>query len=283
MSYAEKIAKVKAIIDSHNQIKKTVDFDKFVTNLQEAGGTTDEALRVCTWEDLERFGLPSLLAKQAASVFRAKEEPASRRLITEARSQMMTPRELLDAYDPRNHDNFVGKRLSELARGKPCLVYNEDGTVNAEVSAKLLDELRDNYPTRESVMVGDRPFKVYNVGQRPDQFAFENPLFPGTLLRPDDTCDHTNRSWAKVPEVVRVLLYLAVKETKEIKIMTVDNAHSALDMASTEVAEKQIRNRYPKASLLYDDMKARGCLPTLRLSRSPRPSNDPFFQTHKRY
>jgi hypothetical protein len=280
MSYEDKISKVKEIIDSHNKLaKKPIDFEKFITNLQEAGGTTDEALKCCTWEDLEKFSLPTLLAKQAATAFRSKEE-SPRRIITEARAQVMTPRELLEHYDPRNHDNFVGKRLIELAKSNPCLVYNDDGTVNQDASAKLLDELRDGYPARETFMVNERPYKVYQIGQRPDQFAFENPLYPGTLLRPDETCDHTNRSWVGVPEVVRVLLYLAVKETKEIRVNSIDVSHAVLDFATDE---KKVRNRYTKASLMYDDLKTRGSLPTLRLSRSTRSVNDPFYNAHKRY
>lgn len=282
MSYDVKIGKTKDIIDGHNRVaKKAIEYDKFINNLQEAGGTTDEGLKCCTWEDLEKFGLPTLIAKQVASVFRTKED-TRRSIVTEARAQNLSSRELLDLYDPRNFDNFVGKRLTEIAKNNPCLVYNEDGTVNTEVSVKLLEEIRDGYPPRDIVLVDERPYKVYQVGQRPDQFAFENPLYPGTLLRPDETCTSTNRSWSGVSDEIRALVYLATKDTKEIRVTSIDTAHSVLDFALNKDADKKLRSRYPKASLLYDDLKKEGKLPTLRLSRA-RSSNDPFYASHKRF
>lgn len=285
MSYDDKVAKAQTIVQGHNNVaKKKVEFETFLSNLQDAGGTTDEALRACTWEDLEKFGLPTLIAKQVAAAFRVRDDDKQeRKLISEKKAQAMSARELLDHFDPRNWDTFVGKRLKELSGGKRCIVYNEDGTVNIVTSAKLVDELRDDYPERDNVVVGDRPFKVYAVGERPDQFAFENPLYPGTLLRPDETCDRTNRSWTGVSETVRVLLYLALTKTKEIVITSVDNAHQFIDRATTATAETDIRKRYPKSSLLYDELKARGGLPTLRLSRTQRTANDPFYNAHKRY
>ncbi len=282
MSYSDKIAKTQEIIQGHNNVaKKKVEYETFLLNLQEAGGTTDETIKLCTWEDLEKFGLPTLLAKQVAAVFRAKCD--DRKLISEKKSQVMTAKELLEHYDPRNWDNFVGKRLAELSDGKRCLVYNDGGTVNVEMSAKLIDELRDNYPEREHVVVGDRPCKVYQIGERPDQFAFENPLYPGTLLRPDETCDKTNRSWAGIAESIRVLLHLALTKTKEISITSIDNAHYFIDRATTSNAESDIRKRYPKASLLYQELSTSGNLPTLRLLRNKRPANDPFYNAHKRF
>lgn len=280
MSYNEKIGKTRDVIDGHNQVAKNkIDYDKFITSLQDAGGTTDEALKCCTWEDLEKFGLPTLIAKQVASVFRAKDE---KKVINEARAQAMTSRELFERYDPRSHDNFVGRRLTELAKGKPCLVYAENETVNVITSAKLLDELRDGYPARETVLVDGRPFKVYHIGERPDQFAFENPLYPGTLLRPDETCDHTNQSWSDIGETVRVLLYLAVKNTRELRINGVDDAHNVFSFLGETDQETKVRKRYPVASVLYDDLEKQGRLPTLKLSRS-RPGNDPFYSSHKRF
>jgi hypothetical protein len=286
MSYEFKIEKAKSIISSHNSVaRKKVEFETFLGNLQDAGGTTDDALKSCTWEDLEKFGLPTLIAKQVCSAFRSKEEEkVERKAISEKKAQAMTAKELFEHYDPRNWDNFVGKKLKELADSKRCVVFNEDGSVNVDVSAKLVDELRDGFPEREQTEVNEVPFKVYHVGERVDQFAFENPLYPGTLLRPDETCTRTNRSWNGVCETIRVLLYLASKETKELRIRDEGDVHDAIDMAGTEDAEKKLRRRYPKASILYNELKAAGNLPTLRLLRSQQKKpQDPFFSGHKRY
>jgi hypothetical protein len=285
MSYDLKIARTKEIIDGHNNsvAHKRVEFETFLANLQNAGGTTDEALKYCTWEDLEKFGLPTLIAKQVANVFRTKEDGAERKAISEKKAQLMTPSELLTHYDPRNWDTFVGKRLKEIVGSKRCLVYNGDGSVNVSVSAKLVEEIRDGFDERDIMLVDDHPYKVYQIGERPDQFAFENPLYPGTLLRPDETCDKTNLCWAGVAETLRVLVYLATKETKEYRVINVDSAHNLFEMLSGPDAEKKFRRRYPKASLMYEELKKNGNLPTLRLSRNQRPKNDPFYGVHKRF
>jgi hypothetical protein len=282
--YDSKIEQAKSIVEKHNSVaKKKVEFETFLSNLQEAGGATDEALKACTWEDLEKFGLPTLIAKQVCSVFRVKQEKESK-IISEKKSQAMTVRELLNHYDPKNWDNFVGKRLKELSDNKRCLVCNDDGNLNINTSAKLVDELRDGFPERDKIIVNDKPYKVYRIGERPDQFVLENPLFPGTLLRPDETCTVTDRSWEGVPDVIKVLLYLAVKETKELKISNADDAHNVMDVLQTEDITKKLIRRYSKASLLFDELKAAGNLPTLRLSRSQqKPCNDPFFQGNKRF
>lgn len=280
--YDSKIDKTKSIISEHNLVaKKKVEFETFLSNLQEAGGTTDEALRACTWEDLERFGLPTLIAKQVAAVFRTREE-SERKTISEKKTQAMTPKELFEHFDPRNWDNFVGKRLAEIARGQRCLVYAADGSVDAVASAVLVEELRDGFAEREWIERDGKPVKVYRIGERPDQMAFENPLFPGQLLRPDETCSVTQRSWAGIPEVVRVLLYLALKQTTELRFCVNTAAHDLIDLAASQDAEAKIRKRYPRASLLYDSLKNVGNLPTLRLCRNQqKSSNDPFYRHHK--
>lgn len=50
--------------------KKLIDSEKFIEKLVLYGGVADELLRQCTWEDLENCGLPRLLARKVAAVFR---------------------------------------------------------------------------------------------------------------------------------------------------------------------------------------------------------------------
>jgi hypothetical protein len=51
--------------------KRMVDAGKFVGKLQVYGGLADELLRQCTWEDLENCGLPRLLSRKVAKIFRS--------------------------------------------------------------------------------------------------------------------------------------------------------------------------------------------------------------------
>jgi len=56
--------------------RKPIDSEKFIEKLTLYGGVADELLRQCTWEDLENCGLPRLLSRSVARVFRSnKVEP----------------------------------------------------------------------------------------------------------------------------------------------------------------------------------------------------------------
>lgn len=55
--------------------RKPIDAEKFVEKIVVYGGVSDEMLRQCFWEDLENCGLPRLLARKVAGVFRATDVP----------------------------------------------------------------------------------------------------------------------------------------------------------------------------------------------------------------
>jgi len=289
--YSEKIASVKTIIEVHNQNvvkEKQVDFDKFLAKLQDMGGTTEDALKHCSWEDLESCGLPRFLARQVTQdVFRKADPTVSQSsmgtvYVTDKKAVTMTVKQLLEAYNPFDSKNAVGKRLNDLSGGKRCIVFAQDGKVNVEESEKLVLDLGKNFPELNHVPVNGRPYQVYKIGEMPDTYADENPLYPNRPLRSNGFCDQTGRSWEGVPEIVRQLLYIAVTTTRELKIDMLDIAHTAIDKAVSTDAEKIIRSRYPLASLKYDELSKIGKLPVLKVKmgqlRKPsdtRPNN-PF-------
>lgn len=55
--------------------RKPIDSEKFIEKLVLYGGVADELLRQCSWEDLEHCGLPRLLARKVAAVFRSVDVP----------------------------------------------------------------------------------------------------------------------------------------------------------------------------------------------------------------
>jgi hypothetical protein len=262
--------------------------DAFFTALFAAGGTDDEALKQCTWEDLESFGAPKLLAKRIATIFRKGEATSTPedkvKILKPSRVAVMSVSELIEHYDPRDHTNPVGQRINTMCGGKRCIVFNTDGSINTKASVDLLNELRDNYPERETFLVNGVPVKTWKVGERPGQLVDENPLYAGRLLRPNGDCDQTNRSWTGIPHSIRVIIYLATK-TGEVRINSVNEAHDIIDIA-VSMDESRIRARFPKASLKYDELNAEGKLPTLKLpliKNGSNSNNDPFGGQHKTY
>lgn len=292
MAYQDKLDAARAKIEEHNKTLpegKRVNIDDFVTKLQEAGGTSEETLAACSYEDLIAAGLPKLLAQVVANtIFRKQAEAAApRRVITAARADLMTVLELFGAYDPRE-ENAVATRIKTLAKDRPCVVFNADGTVNVEESAKLVNALRDGYEAVELVVVNGAPAKVYKVGQRPGNTADENPLYPGRKLRPGHVCDQTQRSWEGVPREVREIIYLARTYTREITISSLSDAHAVLDLATGDNAFAKVQQRYPNAVLRHAALQETGQVPTLKVALGDvamtggRMGGDPFA-VHKTY
>lgn len=270
-SYQSKIDAATALIEKHNAAAANkIEVAKFVECIKNNGGTTDDALKLSSWEDLIECGLPKLLARQVAEVFRkapveAKSETPTK-FVSEKKAAAMTFRELVERYDPVEHDNPVGKRLAEISKGQPCIAFDANGNVLVEASSKEVKHLRDGFDPRESVTVDGLPVRLYRVGERPGNFLEENPLYPGRPLR-DGECDQTGRSWEGVSDVIRALLFLAVTDTREVAIDQLKDAHDILDLAVRSDAEKTIRGRFRKTSLRYDELKAEGKLPTLKIAR----------------
>lgn len=279
-SYQQKLDSATALIDKHNAVAPTkVDSSAFFNCIKSNGGTTDEALKMSSWEDLIDCGLPKLLARQVAEVFRKSEAPAKAEstYVSEKKAAAMTIAELLSKYDPLEADNPVGKRLISMSKGQPCIAF-KDGAVHVESSEKCVRELREGLPPRDKVAIDGVVYPLFKVGDRPGNALAENPLYPGRALRGDD-CDQTNRSWAGVPDVVRTILWLAVNCTGEVKIASVNDAHNIIDLVVSKTpqeAEKLVRMRFGEAHIEYERLKAEGRLPPLKISKTGR-KNDPFF------
>ena len=309
MSYDTKISSARKIIESHNEnIDKElqVNFEGFLKSLQKEGGTSEDAIAQCSWEMLQKLGIPILIAKQIGKIFRGKSDGKSKSVYVSSRkASCMTAIELLERYNPKDIENAIGDRLKKISRNMCCIVFNDNGSINLDKSAEIIGDIQNDLPEIDKTLVEGSPKQVFKIGQRADNYADENPLYPGRALRSDLSCDQTGRSWAGVPLIVRQLLYIAVNETGELSINSIDDAHNALDKAmlgsSTESvvnsiddahnalnkamlgssAESVIRSRYQNASLSFDNLSKTGQLPILKIALTVNGLNakkqDPFY------
>jgi len=298
-SYEQKLEFARLIIEEHNSnVDKPdkVGFDTFLKNLKKAGGTTEAALNLCTWEDIEACGgrgisymeeVPRLLARQISKIFR-KQTDKRPKAITHKKALVMNMRELLEAYDPKETGGAVTLRLKTLSKNGPCIVLNEDNSVNIEASVECLNDIREDFGPRKIYILNGIPQKVHYLGISPNTVADENPLILNSVLRGvDQVCEKTYRSWEDVPHKARVLCRLAL-ETGELKITQVGDIHSTLDLLfdkKDDEAVKVIAQRFPQASLNYKELEVQGNLPTLKLIRGKISikKQDPFYQKHKTY
>jgi hypothetical protein len=286
MSYDTKVASARTVIESHNEnIDKElqINFDEFLKSLQKEGGTSEASLAQCSWEMLQKLSLPILIAKQVGKIFRGKSSGENKSVyVSERKASCMSPKELLERYNPKDVENAIGERLQKISRGNRCIVFNDDGSVNVDKSAELISDIQDDLPELTKTLVGGVPKQVFKVGERTDNYADENPIYPGRVLRSGGTCDQTGRSWDGVSLVVRQLLNIAVNETGELSIKSLDDAHNALDKAVMTDAEKVIRSRYQEASIYFDECLKTGELPVLKVALGSKSSGngrreDPFY------
>ena len=290
MSYDSKIAAVREVVEQHNlnvtDNFNKVDFDQFLEKLRNMGGSSDEALKAVSWEDLHdchEGGLPKIMARRLSYVFRQDSSDgvgSSSAYVSTKKANMLTPKELMKRYNPKDVKNSVGKRLKDLSIGKAVIVFNDNGKVNVEASVALLDDIMNGLPEVETAFVSGRPYPVYKIGDRLDAYSEENPLYPGRPLRSEETCDQTGRSWAGIPVITRQLLYIAISQTHELVVKTVADAGDVMDrVMSQDCTLATLRSRYPKASKSHDKLLKIGRLPLLKIKlggNSNSKSNDPF-------
>ncbi len=284
MSYDSKIAVARDSIEQHNSTVDTaVDFEKFLDELRNMGGSSDEALKAVSWEDLQDCGLPRILARRISFVFRqdSNGSASASAYVSSKKVVMLTNKELIERYNPKDVKNPVGKRLKDLSDGKAFIVFNDDGSVNVEATVKLLNDIMNGLPEVETSFVNGRPFPVYKIGDRLDAYAEENPLYPSRPLRSEETCDQTGRSWAGVGIGIRQLLHIAIAQTHELTVKTVADAGDVMDrVMSQDCNMDTLRSRYPKASKLLNELANINKLPNLKIklggASGSGKNNNPF-------
>ena len=283
MSYDTKISSAQRVIEQHNANADTqIDFQKFTKKLMELGGSSDEALMAASWEDLQDCGLPKIMARRLTYLFRqnSDEENGKSTYISEKKVAGLSYKELLERYNPKDIKNPVGKRLKDLSDGKKCVVFYDNGKVNVEETVKLLEDILNGLEEVGIAFVNNRPFPVYSIGERPDFYVEENPIYQGRPLRFNETCDQTGRSWSGVVTEIRQFLWMAV-DLGELVIGTVADAHSILDrVLSKDCSLDSLRAKYPQTSVKFDAISKIGSLPLLKIKVGGKEdcsgSNNPF-------
>ena len=280
-----KFERVRSVLAEHNsEIGENnpgyVNIDEFFSCIKVLGGTSEERLRRFSHEEIAdclptvRIGGPDgrdvkqmILAKEIAGIFREKSTGDAvtdhKRPVTSKKAERMTLEELVNAYDPTEADSPVAERLAKISRGERFLVYTQGRDVDVQSTLGLLKEVKQGYAGRDKITVSGTLKKVYSIGYLPENYADENPLYPGCPLRPDGTCDQTNRSWEGVDLKLRQLARIAV-DRGDIKVSR-ESSHDVLDILVGLKPLEAFPRRYSDAVLAYDELSEQDKLPRLRI------------------
>jgi hypothetical protein len=284
MSFQEKLDAALVLIKEYNSVvgKDLVGGDEFIANIKRIGNTSEADLCGLKWEyilqcldsaikpaDVDVSLHPIKLAQKIADVWRANcqpQEDSKSNVVSAKKAEKMSVRELVQHIDPEEPESPVAKRLNGWAKGRPFIVYKTGREVDVDATFEQISALKSGHPAITVAMVGGIPKQVYSLGELPDNFADENPLYPNRPLRPDGTCDQSLRSWLGLDLEVRKFIRVAMNEN-EIIVNRVDDVHRVLDMllANSDTLN-YLRGRYPKISIKFDELKKRNKLPELLIS-----------------
>lgn len=175
----------------------------------------------------------------------------------------MSLEQLISVFDPEDTDSAVGKRLSSISKGQKFIVYSDGRAIDVPNTLKLLQEIKRGFNGREDLDVDGTIKKVYRIGDLPDNYVDENPLYRDRPLRPDGTCDQLGRSWEGINQEIRQFIRVAM----DIGALQINHeiAHTIFDMALEPTALTKLKQRYRTAAVTFEDLKKTNKLPSLKI------------------
>lgn len=243
--------------------------------LIDLGAGSDPDLARLTWEDFEALGIPRLKAREITTVFR--REPSStpqampivlRTLADEASE--LSNRDLLErfAQNPVALHTAVAEQIRARSGDRPCIALNANGSIDIETSARALDGILGGDDYGDTIRVDGKPRFLYRLGDTVNPIRNAHPVFADKALLLDGT-DHHGIYWGDVTLECRQLIYIARNESQELRVTDRDALVDVRDRALNG-GLASLSERYPKALRLFEEKKALGGLPPLRIRSRAR-------------
>jgi len=167
----------------------------------------------------------------------------------------------------------IENELASRTKNRPCIIFNDDGAVNVEVSLKLVRMAR-RQDTPKTFAVNGEVRIVYATGEFPLDIFYECPVHSSVLLV-DGYCEECGTVWDDP----------AGNRNKNAFIRLIPK--QGLDPARIqELAVKslpELAKLYPKIWRQYQELKEEDNLPSLKRHISKTKSGDPFNAVHRAY
>lgn len=169
-------------------------------------------------------------------------------------------RELLEALDEGATE--VAKNLQTRTKSRPCIVFNDNQSVDIEESLLLVKTARKQ-PTQKEHRhsVTGRLVRVFRAGEFIAKPLDESPFFPRVALV-NNYCSQSDTDWTGIPHEVRVLvrIYTQYCETKALSMREMRQV-----LADAKKGMEHFRDEYGRAVLKYDELAAQDKLPKLKV------------------
>lgn len=176
--------------------------------------------------------------------------------------------ELLEKY-VKNGSSEIEDQLGKRSKGRNCIVFNEDRTVNEEDSLYMLRKARQQEMPRTFQLRGNI-VELFPVGAFPENIFHECPVHSNKLLI-DGYCDECGKTWNVNDYNKNVFIRLLTKhEDVDIRL------YRKLDF-------EELKNEFPKIFIIYRDLDDERKLPSMKKKSSTNVDGSDPFRVHKTY
>ncbi len=176
--------------------------------------------------------------------------------------------ELLEKY-VKNGPPEVEDQLIKRSKGRNCIVFNEDHTVNEEDSLYMLRKARQHEMPPTFQLRGGL-VELFAVGVFPENVFHECPVHSNKLLI-DGYCDECGKTW-DVNDYNKNVFIRLLSEREDVDI----RLYRKLDF-------EELKNEFPKIFIVYRDLNDEGKLPSMKKKSSTNVDGSDPFRVHKTY
>jgi len=169
--------------------------------------------------------------------------------------------ELLEAYN-KDAQIDIEEQLKIRSRGRYCIIFFDDNTVDAENSLYMLRKARYQ-DTPSTFMISNVMKQVFKVGEFPLDVFFECPIHNNVLLI-DGYCEECGMVYNTI-NIERLIFIRLIKENTTIE----PRLFRDFDL-------DKLFKEYPKIAIKFKELKEEDKLPSLKRRVSKSRETDPF-------
>jgi len=168
--------------------------------------------------------------------------------------------ELLKAYSIEA-PNSVWSTLADISKGQPVIVFNDDGSVAIPLSLVLMRTARKGMKNNSFFVCGGKSYRVYKVGDFPDEVALTCPITGEVLV--NEYSNSISVSWEGV--TLECLQFIRVIRDESGEPI---GKFAARQLATTAKSGgmDELRTDFPQEAVKFDELATLGQLPPLKVS-----------------